>query len=207
MKPVVFLDLDKTIFNTDLFWLNAVGALNSIVAKEYIANNLANQYSGFYKDGSHYTDFSSLLRHNNVDIKSITNKIKEMNPNSDYLLTDALGLLKYLDKHEYMVQILTIGDIDYQKLKVSFCPYIQKYKLDIINYAKNKFINKNYKKTPGVLIDDKPNQRLMPNWYEIYINRAAKSINYYTTNTKNVIEISNLGMVPKILETIYSAKI
>ena len=119
MKPVVILDLDKTIFNTELFWLNAVSALNNIVAKEYIANNLANKYSSYYKDGSNYTDFSSLLSDNNVDIKVLANKIKVMYPFSDFLLPDSYNLLKYLDEHEYMVQILTIGDKEYQKLKLT----------------------------------------------------------------------------------------
>ena len=206
MKPVVILDLDKTIFNTELFWLNAVSALNNIVAKEYIANNLANKYSSYYKDGSHYTDFSSLLSDNNVDIKVLANKIKVMYPFSDFLLPDSYNLLKYLDEHEYMVQILTIGDKEYQKLKVIFCPKIQKYKVDIISYAKYKYINLNYKNTAGVLIDDKPNQHLRSDWYEIYVNRSTHNIQKYTNNKKNVLEVDKLDKVPIILETIYGAK-
>lgn len=207
MKPVILIDLDKTIFNTQLFWLNTVNVLNNILNKKYLANDLANEYSSFLKDGSHYTDFSSLLSNENVDIKVLAKKIQSIYSFTDYLLPDSNNLLNYLDEHKYLVQILTIGDKEYQNLKVNFCPRINKYKTNIINYAKYKFINKNYKHIAGVLIDDKPNQKLSNNWHEIYINRKQLNNNLGAKNINNVSEIYNLDKVPKILETIYSANI
>lgn len=203
MKPLIILDLDKTIFNTELFWQDTVGSLNNITKQIYQPDDLANKYSSYYKDGSHYLDFNKLLIDNNTKVDMVIKNIISFNYKKDYILPDARFLLRFLDDNKYDVQILTIGDTLHQKLKYLFCPELNKYKLNIISYAKHKFINNNYSNDFGVLIDDKPNQMLRENWHEVYINRQPNA-NNNLINVNNTSEIDNLRKVPIILKTIYS---
>ena len=201
MTPNIYLDLDKTLFNSQLFWQDTIISINKINNTQLKADELEIKYSSYYKDGSHYLDFSRLIKDSNINLNYLKQEIKALN--NGYLLKDADFLLNWLDTNGYKTEIITIGDQNHQNLKIYFCGRLQKYKVSIINCEKNKYI-KHFIGKKGILIDDKPNQQLPVGWLEFYIDRNAVGEGFPKKISNNVWVFNNLQQIPRILQTTYS---
>lgn len=107
----------------------------------------------------------------------------------------------YPDSHEFVlsalqagfeqVRLLTYGNDEYQRFKISLCPVMRGLFVDIVDRPKADFLRENYgdPSIQGILVDDKAPLGLPENWQHVWLNRAGKP----KPKNANCVEIRELN--------------
>lgn len=200
MKPIVLLDFDRTLFDTDSFWTDfsiclaeASGLKSSVIFKEY--ENYVSEKGKF-----RFIDYDNLILRYNINHKLVLKLMNKRMSNKQYLFADALLALKLLDNEKKRIEIaiLTFGQYKFQRMKISFCKELNYITSYVTLLPKNEFIQYYLSKRTGYLVDDKIGQNLPEGWTEVHINRKIALDSLNRINDK-LIEISNLEQISEIL--------
>lgn len=176
VKPIVFIDLDRTLFKTEEFSF----ALADIIAKhsdttqdEFFKTLKRGDYYVYSGDWRYYDFFRHAgdLGYSETEITQIAqDEIK----GDDYIYEDAKTFLQTLPSLDVHAMILTYGHDSFQKLKAGICRELDDVPIHIVLEPKARWIQNNYKEDRGYLIEDKPGQNLGDSFTEIIIDRRSK---------------------------------
>lgn len=205
MKPILFVDLDRTLFDTVAFF-------------NFVENILINEFKVTTEDYEkvrplyavestdpmlRYSDFDEILIRLDISKESFQQVVTSSAGNNKFILKDAVGFIEWLQQcttHE--VRILSFGQYYFQMLKLLVSPALSNFPEHIIMQRKNEFIAKEYTNRTGILIDDKPNQALPEGWVELFIDRLSKPLEQYN-QTEFMIRITTLADAPKYIHSAY----
>lgn len=163
----VFVDLDRTLFDTDIF----VASLWLILQKKYGVDAEAEKKRApkFYTyDGDlyDYHFFDHLKQLNIGNDEAITLEMTLQLRNQFLLFNDVEEGLKVLDELGEFT-ILTFGNERYQKFKLSCVPELTRYPVVTVQQHKKHFFSHQYT-DPSILIDDKDLGGSLPEQVEFY---------------------------------------
>lgn len=167
----IFVDLDRTLFDTDVFvaslWLFLSQKLGVDAAQEKTRAKQFYRYDGELYDYQFFDHLASLQL---GDLNSIAFDIT-VNLRKQLLLfqdvEQGLEILEGLGD----VHILTFGNERYQSLKLSCVPELLKYPAIFVQQHKKHYFEKNFA-SPAILIDDKDLGGSLPDTVDFYlINR------------------------------------
>ena len=189
----IYIDFDRTLFDCESFLKD----LDNIIKKYEIPKNIfikcQNQCK---KEGfnpyiildkiSEFCEFNSSIYDEIDDLLKQSNK---------YLYPDAITFLKYLHKSNYQIIILTKGNEDYQKKKISYSN-IKDYYDELIVIMKHKGnLDIDYKES--VFIDDNPIE------IKSILKRKPKQVirirrinsKYYNVNVEDILTVTALDEI------------
>lgn len=173
MKPLLLLDLDRTLFKTDDYWQDFAVALALAAGKP--KTTYLQSYSHFLAGEGRLQliDYQALLAEAGVRHDEVVRSVMKVTAGKQYLYEDAKKLLEQRAVLEisYEVAVLTYGEAQYQQIKLDLVPEIADLPHFITQRLKTDFIAKQFIDRQGVLIDDKPDQDLPKGWTEVHINR------------------------------------
>jgi hypothetical protein len=201
MKPLLLLDLDRTLFATDTFRGYVVDVLVKITGKQSaVIEQMMTEHSDAPDTHLRHTDFTAVLQKLEIPQNEAYLEITKAVPPNSLLLPDVPDFLDWIQGQTiYEPRILSFGQKDFQQLKLATCPTLGWLPADIILERKNTFIQRMFSQQSGALIDDKPRQSLHNNWIEITINRTMPSVRQPRRKTSNVWEITTLIQAKEIL--------
>ncbi len=183
----IYFDFDRTIFDTHLFyrtfWRKAeqIYKVDSDNAMSY-----AKEYYYPHQSGLEWYDFHKHATSYGLDTQGV-NAVLESMKGLSFIYTDVSASLRYAAS-KYPVEILTFGDEEHQKLKLSFESQLAPYTFHIVQQHKKEYLAE--LTHHSVLIDDKDLADQLPgSTIFIRIDREAHtplvmhSSEYYTINT------------------------
>jgi hypothetical protein len=203
MKPVLFVDLDRTIFDTVGFFTLIEDILkNNFNVSDTDYEKIRSLYAVQSADPMlRYSDFDEILVRLGISKEEFQKVVINAAGKNKYILPDAVHFIEWLlncKTHE--IRILSFGQYYFQMLKLRVTPAIKSIPEHIIMTRKNEFIAKEYSNRIGILIDDKPNQELPNGWKEIYIDRA-RNVNSSYNESNSMIRITTLADAPKYIHS------
>jgi hypothetical protein len=199
MKPVILLDFDRTLFDTDSFWADfsiclaeASGLKSSVIFKDY-----ENYVSD--KDKLRFIDYDNLILRHSINHKFVLELMKKRMSNKHYLFADVLPTLKLLELNDKQIEvaILTFGQYKFQKMKISLCKELKNTTTYVTLLPKNEFIQYYLSGRTGYLVDDKAGQNLPAGWVEVHLNRQVP-LDSANRIKSRLFEISNLAQISEI---------
>lgn len=196
MKPLILLDLDRTLFKTDDYWQDFAVALARAAGKP------ENAYIGGYDDflvgegRLQMINYEKIMAVTGAKHEDIRVNLAKTSANKQYLYDDAINLLSQLEnlEQQYDIAIITFGENRYQNLKISLVPEIANIPKHIIQIYKNAYIAENFARRQGMLVDDKFGQDLPSGWAEVHLSRQH-NYGYPVTIEPSVYEITSLNDV------------
>lgn len=185
----VYVDFDRTLFDCDRFLEDFYAIITKYNIPKELFKECQNQSKrhGF----NPYTILNDVEKKINFD-KSVYLDIDELIHNtSNYLYSDTISFLEYLNSHNYMVIILTKGNRDFQREKI-INAHIDKYYSKLIvtmrhkgllflNYLQSVFIDDNPREIESLLIRNPKViiriKRNMSKYSEIELKKEVKTVN------------------------------
>ena len=176
-RPLVLIDLDRTLFHTDMFKTDLVAALATLshMDVEELYETLADARQGSGLTSS--VHLTHVVHTTGTGLGAVTQTLTSLG--HDYLYPDGVKLLDKLDSAGADVVILTYGEAAMQTLKLALCPRLAPYTAHIVLGRKNAYIANSWPRRFGTLIDDKQGQELPNNWNEITIRRGAEKTQHH----------------------------
>lgn len=206
MKPVILLDFDRTLFDTDAFWQDFAGCLAEVTGlrQSAIANNYEDYCRGQGNDKLRYVDLDGFISEYGISFENIVSQVDKDFNLQDYLFADAAIAYGLFESHQdnFDFAVLSFGQEKFQNLKISRCNLPKDIPVYITQQAKTDFINYYLSDRHGALIDDKLGQDLPRKWTEVHINRSNKLTGPAKIG-KNLYQISNLAQVPELLQKLF----
>lgn len=179
-KPILFIDLDRTVLDTDKFYAIMVRALSDMTgtAIETIDKIYKSHAKGSYVgDLLHYHDFMGIINELGVEFEQIRARVLVDTENIDLLCTDAQPLISWAGvQSKFEPMLLSFGAPEIQRLKAECCKQLNTLVLHTTLIKKYDYISQNFPGRSGTLVDDKADQRLPDGWTELNIDRSA--LNY-----------------------------
>ncbi|HET9411693.1 MAG TPA: hypothetical protein VFO38_02510 [Candidatus Saccharimonadales bacterium] len=173
-RNILFLDLDRTLLDTDLFveeFWHAAAKLYNFDPIHQIA-----QLASWYKPVGNF-GYYSVEDHVRAALgktaAEVGEAVRPLIQHIDFTYPDTAEIKDWQARGDYELRILTFGERWLQTYKLSLTPTLSALPCDIILVAKGDFIAKNFTDAQGFLIDDKRGNRLPPNFKEIWINRRT----------------------------------
>lgn len=193
-RKILFLDLDRTLFDTDLFvkeFWHAAAKLYNFDPIHQIA-----QLSSWYKpvgDFGYYSVEDHVRAALGKTAAEVGEAVRPILQNTHFAYPDTSEIPTWQARGDYELRILTFGGEWLQKYKLSLTPTLNGLPYDIILVAKGDFIAKNFTDAQGFLVDDKLGNNLPPTFKQIWINRI--------TDMKNpgIITVQSLTQVQEAL--------
>lgn len=153
-KPTIYLDLDRTLFATagasELLWAE--------LARHYALEPMTEierqrQFYVIDQTGNYYYDFAAHLQDCGIDPDEAATLLTA-SPLADgrLLMAGAAQLIERLRMAGYSLEILTFGDVYYQRLKAALCPVLRDIPINSTLQPKAMFLAD---KGDCVLVDDK----------------------------------------------------
>lgn len=185
----VYVDFDRTLFDCDRF----LEDFYAIITKYNISKELFKECQNQSKRHGFnpYTILNDVEKKINFD-KSVYLDIDELIHNtSNYLYSDTISFLEYLNSHNYTVIILTKGNRDFQREKI-INAHIDKYYSKLIvtmrhkgllflNYLQSVFIDDNPREIESLLIRNPKViiriKRNMSKYSDIELKKEVKTVN------------------------------
>ncbi|HSE61048.1 MAG TPA: hypothetical protein VLA88_01995 [Candidatus Saccharimonadales bacterium] len=173
MIRTVFVDFDRTLFNTELFqrlcWQEIGNAYNVDVEAAH-----AQMPAWYHQVGDlHYysldEQLAAMFTQDTPDeiMATIRPKLASM----AFSYPDAKEVFAW-QKAGYEVHIVTFGEEWFQNTKRSFVPELAELPFHITLEQKGSFIASNFPDATGFMIDDKRNLDLPPAIREVWLNRV-----------------------------------
>lgn len=196
-NKILFLDLDRTLFDTTRFMRDLWQAIGQI----YNVNpqhQLAELPEWYHQMGElryyHFEEHVQAVLHQNAD--QVATAVRPLLADKNFLYPDVAELSKWQKRADYQIRILSFGGDWFQKFKISFCPDIADLPRDIILEAKNIFIARTFAGAQGFLVDDKRNPDLPPGFTEVWIDRQS---DVQKIKKDGIIIINSLTQVQEVL--------
>lgn len=170
----VYLDLDRTLFDTDrsgrAIW-DALDALPQVDAHAEFARQ--REFYVYQNEGStYYYDFAAHLESLSLDPADIEAYLLETATGDELLLPGAVEFVEQLRSAGIQPEILTYGHDFYQRLKAKLCPVLADIVIHTTLGPKQDFF---YDKSASILVDDKPiGNQLPPQVAFIQVQLEAK---------------------------------
>ena len=193
MKIKLFIDFDKTLFDTNqvkeriIRIFGQFGFSQEEIEQTYLAETLDGKYS---PEGQ----ARRLYDIKKFDLEVAELKIKSMIFDSSRILySDTIQFLDGLDKEKYEVDLLSYGDVEFQERKIKHSGIIDKFDNIYITSAEKQIYLKDIaedKENFFVLDDKMENLEKIsadyPKAFMIYINRSIDDIsqNYHFKGVK-----------------------
>ena len=193
----IYVDFDRTLFDCDCF----LDDLYAVVDKYEISVPFREYQNQCKKKGFNpYTILDLVKKEYDFD-DAVYQEIDDlMNNGKKYLYSDAYSFLDYLRKKGYEIIILTRGNSNYQRKKISLVidGYFDKLIVTMNHKGKLKLDYSN-----SIFIDDNPKEI-----QSIILNNPKKIIRMQRENSKyNNIDIENDISVVKTLKEIIDNKL
>lgn len=172
MYRQVYLDLDRTLFDTPLFSEAVIAAfetLYNVPAKEFQA-----QMPQFYVQhgAMQYYDFYGHVRMLGYDPHDVSERLRPLLTGHDFLYADAHRFLKVLADSSLKVSILSYGPENYQNFKFSLLRELQHVPfIATLQFKQDYLVSQS--QVPSVIIDDKIVAPLPPWCSQFLIDRTA----------------------------------
>lgn len=197
MKPkVLFLDLDRTLFDTVRFMNALWHALAAQCGQDYDhCMAMVPQYYRAIGDYRYYDLWLHIQDGLGVDPEVAVAAITPHLKGADFTFPDASELHEW-QKTDYEIRILTFGPEWVQRFKLQFAPRIAQLPIDIILEPKNQFIARDYAGRSGLLVDDKRDLHLPPNFKEVWLDREDTMQN---SQEYGIICVNSLTQVKELL--------
>jgi hypothetical protein len=194
----VFLDFDATLFDTWHFteWID-----DYLVQKHEIV-------AGAFKDSA--DDFHTpidekhrLYRHAE-HVKSVTKRnwsfisaeIEKAwhDRHQDFCYPEVHKTLRELHKLPLDIRILTYGDAEFQRFKLNSCQVLHELRIPIhvVDEPKRLFLEREFAKERGILVDDKHPLQLPTNWLHLWLDRRGYPETTLAANEKRIISFDQL---------------
>lgn len=169
----VYLDLDRTLFQTDLFdklrW--------QLLAKWYpgkfdLATESSRQSDYYVYSGRlYFYDFSAHMMELEIDPDEVYGKIRRSDLADGRLeYAGVLELVEWIHERGE-VRVLTFGPENYQSLKIALCPSLRDVETIITGEEKSKYFDSLPDKTSDIwMVDDKPIPDLPQNVHFVQAN-------------------------------------
>lgn len=171
-KPLLLLDLDRTLLDTDRF--------TDLVARQVFTltgtrHNPRHYHNG---DGCNYEAFTAAMETPPCLFEQAVRRAAKTSLLT-LLYPDVWPLLSRPGRvadTSIDIAILTFGNTQYQKLKISSLPPLTPLPAHITQEPKRDYIARNFPNRAGWLVDDKPNQNLPDGWGEIHLDRGDRQL-------------------------------
>ncbi len=155
-RPLVFLDLDRTLFDTrQAIELWRVLELHYGIDAEACAAERSNWYVWTDKT-TYYHDFSAQLRSYDIDVSAAYEYIRHSRIGTGALEFPYTGVLVSELADLADVKVLTFGADDYQRLKASLCPSLASTEIITTTESKGRILEQYGHGRECWMIDDKP---------------------------------------------------
>ena len=193
----VFLDLDRTLFNTSLFdeerWKLLARLYPEVIDLETEQARQTKFY--VYRGKLYFYDFSAHMKNLGLDVERIYRQITDSHLADGRL--EHQGVLRLINflRGLGQVQVLTFGAEDYQSLKISLCPSLRNVKSIITDQEKGVFF-RSHSHLPGEvwMIDDKPIDNLPAS-----VNFIQASMDGLEIKEQDWPVIDDLMKIPQII--------
>jgi hypothetical protein len=170
-RKTVFVDLDRTLFDTNQFMVavwEAVGQLYPNVDILYETSRIGKWYA-HVGDLKHYLFPKHFAHATGGVFQDAVPALHSLLQHEQFAFPDATAVKTWQAKG-YEVRILSFGATDLQQFKLSLIPAFDEPR-DIILEAKGPYLAKHYPGAVGVMVDDKRNSSLPPNIKEVWLQR------------------------------------
>lgn len=160
MSLTVFLDLDRTLFNTTAFGLEKWRFLGDTYPQIDGQREHANQHNFYVQDGDSYAyDFATHLEALNLKVDEVYMALLQSEIADGRLeYAGVSDLVAWIRRHGE-VRVLTYGIDDYQRLKASLCPSLEGVEVITTLRPKGEYLAD---KGRAWLVDDKPIGNQLP---------------------------------------------
>ncbi len=152
-KPILLLDLDRTLFNTEYFtktlWSFMVAAYNIDLNAELEKAKKFYHYSGEMYD----YDFRQHIRSLGLDPEVVKEVFLDQYRHETFIYDDTKEVLGL--GQEYDIRLLTYGGEWYQLFKIATCSELSHVPVDIVLEQKADYLRNRYVKDDVTLVDDK----------------------------------------------------
>lgn len=171
-QPVIYLDLDHTLIDTDRLGVALREASSRLFAISVAELNRTHEdFRVDIAGGLHYYPFFSQLARYGVDPKRAEEQLRESLRGQLFLYDDAADLLAYLASRQLDAHILTIGETQYQTFKTSLVPELQALRVICVQAPKAEYISKQGD-VPALIVDDLRVHGLPPMCQGVMIDRT-----------------------------------
>ena len=196
-KPILFVDFDRTLFNTSAFtadlWLS-LATRYGIDAEQ--AKEEGKAYFNYVGNLYDYDFFSHMRRLTGESDAAIAYAVTQDLAGRQFLFDDSDEVFAW-QQAGYDVRILTFGNEPYQRLKFALAPgIVEKLPVVIICERKADYLASAHAEQLGWLVDDKPDQRLPIGFTEINLDRTAQ---LPVSNGSGYVIVNSLTHVRNIL--------
>lgn len=185
-KPEIFVDLDRTLLDTNRFIRLLLGMVIEIpriedevvrIEKEFIAGegNLRR-----YRVWEHFADLG-------VSQDEVLALEKPMQAQGGLLYSDAVPAMEYLARRYPVTKILTFGEWAFQAFKLRCLPELAGYEAEIVEEHKGRRLS--LVNGPSVLLDDKNISGLPDSTTLLHLDRSAPAV---VRNSDRHVTIPNL---------------
>lgn len=202
MKKKLFIDFDRTLFDTLRFWDD----LDLAITKKFglKKGSLTENYLSFSVSNGdlRMVDYNMMIHNLGVSKKDLSlflSKIIRLEINN-YIYPDGIEFLMNIQSlsDKYDVEILSYGNYEYQSLKMNNVPKLDHIKKYIVDEPKSIYIKRTFPDHRGLLVDDKPNQSLPKGWVEVNIDRHISESKITKVGT-NVFKITKLTDIYQLI--------
>lgn len=142
-KTKIFIDFDDTLFDRGRFVPDLFGIIEKF---GFTDDEIISSYQMVYHDGYDGVWAHMKFLHDKVrpfDLSLAETKMKEfLDRTSSYLFPEAMSFLQGINKNFFDIQLLTVGGINFQKMKIEgagiskffdYCNYTTKNKAATLN--------------------------------------------------------------------------
>lgn len=153
-KPHIYVDLDRTLFDTDRAGLALKVAAQELYGLD--AQQLAREESRFYVHvgNQYFYRFFDHLAARDVEPAKAAGELLEVLKGQDFLYPDAHEFVAHLRLNGYNSSILSFGDPAYQGFKYRLAPALANLPFICVDTPKGEYVRK-HGQADSVIIDDK----------------------------------------------------
>jgi hypothetical protein len=183
-EPLVIIDLDRTLFETDRFFDDFCRCLEEHFHVD--VGKIQAEYRDFYEHGEndlrHYDFFRHLAT---IGLKASDNEVEERLiealSSNGYLYDDAEPFLDFLKPHNLEVLILTYGEERFQRLKYRCVPALGGYAFTSTLRPKPEYIANNFVGRVGVIVDDQSIPDVPEGFQSVWLQRGHRGEDVYSS--------------------------
>lgn len=174
-RNIIFVDLDRTLFDTDRFYAEVWRVLgerhgfDGDAAQKRVKEFYYEVRAGYHYDYGFHNHLAAYIPQ--VSVPQAMAEVYDALKNTSFLYDDATELFGW--QPSYDVHVLTFGETDRQQFKLRFCELLAPLPTHIILEPKAQFIAANFPNRHGLLIDDKIEGDLPPYIKQIHIDRQS----------------------------------
>ncbi len=211
-QQMLFIDFDETLFQHNKFqeWFSGY------ITKKYLVDTA--KYLKTFGKYNYVKDVKGLLRlykhkehllnETGLSWQLLSGEIQEAvsEQGLDFCYSDAHKFLTDAQNSGIeKVRLLTYGDPDFQRFKISLCRIARDLPVHIVGEPKAEFLNKEFggASVYGVLLDDKAPLNLPKNWQHLWLNRYSGT----PPEDTRLIEINELDFQDTLRRTLLDATI